>query len=94
MKESMVFNLDHLENSLMTSENPWKNQIYGLRVRWGKIRMVGQSESEDIFVCGVKANELMTKGSSVLLYLFHWKITCLSFHHLLLNFRHTNKNSW
>ena len=71
MKGSMVFNSDHLENSLMTSENPWKNQIYGLRVGWGKISMVGQSESDDMIVCGVKAKELMITGSSVLLYLFH-----------------------
>ena len=71
MKGSMVFNSDHLENYLMTSENPRKNQAYGLRVRWGKISMVGQSESNDSFVCGVKAKELMTTGSSVLLYLFH-----------------------
>ena len=33
--------------------------------------MAGQSESDDIFVCGVKAKELMITGSSVLLYLFH-----------------------
>ena len=67
----MVFNSNHLENSLMISENPWKNQIYGLRMRWGKISMVEQSESDDIFVYGVKAKELMITGSSVLLYLFH-----------------------
>ena len=71
MKGSMVFSSDHLENSLMTSENSWKNHIYGLRVQWGKISMVGQSESDDIFVCGVKAKELMITGSSLLLYLFH-----------------------
>ena len=33
--------------------------------------MVGQSQSDDIFVCGVKAKELIITGSSVLLYLFH-----------------------
>ena len=33
--------------------------------------MVGQSESDDIFVFGMKAKELMITGSSVLLYLFH-----------------------
>ena len=94
MKGSMVFNSDHLENSLMASENPLINQIYGLRVRWGKISMMGQSESDDIFVCRMKAKELMTTGSSVLLYLFHQKIKkCSSFHHGLLNFWHTNKNS-
>ena len=50
MKGSMVFNSDHLENSLMTNENPWKNQIYGLRV----LRIKG-----NIFVCGMKVKELM-----------------------------------
>ena len=60
MKGSMVFNSDHLENSLMTSENPCKNQIYGLRVMWGEISMVGKSESDDIFVCGAKAKECFT----------------------------------
>ena len=71
MKRSMASSSDHLENSLMASENPWKNQIYGLRVRWGKVSLVGQSESDDIFICGVKAKEVMITGSSVLLYLFH-----------------------
>ena len=35
--------------------------------------MVGQSESDDIFVSGVKAKELMITGSSLLLFLFQWK---------------------
>ena len=35
--------------------------------------MVGQSESDDIFVSVVKAKELMTTGSSMLLFLFQWK---------------------
>ena len=34
--------------------------------------MVGQSESDDVFVSGVNARELMT-GSSILLFLFQWK---------------------
>ena len=55
----------------MASENPWKNQIYGRRVRWGKVSMVGKSESDDNFVCGMKAKELTITGSLVLLYLFH-----------------------
>ena len=33
--------------------------------------MVGQSESDDIFVSEVKAKERIITGSSVLLYLFH-----------------------
>ena len=41
--------------------------------------MVGQSESGDIFVCGVKAKERMITGSSVLLYLFHQKINMFIF---------------
>ena len=32
--------------------------------------MVGQSESDEIFVSGVKAKELMIIGSSLLLFLF------------------------
>ena len=79
MKGSMVFNSDHLENSLITSQNPSKNQIYGLRVGWGKISMVRQSESDDIFVCIVKAMERMITGSSVLLYPFHYKIKMFIF---------------
>ena len=35
--------------------------------------MVGQSESDDIFVSEVKAKELMITGSSMLLFLFQWK---------------------
>ena len=70
MKGSMVFNSDHLENSLMTNENPWKNKIYGLQAQWGKVSMVRQSESDDIFVCGVKAKELMITGTLILVFLF------------------------
>ena len=33
----------------------------------------GESESNYIFVSGVKANELTITGSSVLLFLFQWK---------------------
>ena len=40
------------------------------RVGWGKMSMVGQSESDDVFVFGVKVKELMITGSSVLLFLF------------------------
>ena len=35
--------------------------------------MVGQSESNDIFVSGVKVKELMITGSSILLFLFQWE---------------------
>ena len=35
--------------------------------------MVGQSESDDIFVSELKAKELMITGSSVLLTLFQWE---------------------
>ena len=54
--------------------------------------MVGQSESDDIFVCGVKAKEFMITGSSVFFTYSIRKIKCLSFHHGLLNVWHTNKN--
>ena len=35
--------------------------------------MVGQSESDDIFVSELKAKELMITGLSVLLSLFQWE---------------------
>ena len=35
--------------------------------------IVGQSESDDIFVSELKAKELMITGSSVLLSLFQWE---------------------
>ena len=35
--------------------------------------MVGQSESVDIFVSELKANELTMTGLSVLLFLFQWE---------------------
>ena len=35
--------------------------------------MVGQSESDDIFVSELKAKELTMTGSSVLLFLFQWR---------------------
>ena len=35
--------------------------------------MMGQSESDDIFVSELKAKELMMTGSSVLLSLFQWE---------------------
>ena len=35
--------------------------------------MVGQSESDDDFVSGMKAKELMATGSSIMLFLFQWK---------------------
>ena len=35
--------------------------------------MVGQSESDDIFVSGVKTNELMITRLSVLPFLFQWE---------------------
>ena len=34
--------------------------------------MAGQSESDNIFVSGVKAKELEITGSSILLFLFQW----------------------
>ena len=43
---------------------------YAYGVGWGKMSMVGQSESDDIFISGVKARELMITGSSTLLFLF------------------------
>ena len=64
MKGSMVFNSDHLEHCLMTSENPWKYQIYGLGVWWGKV-------SQMTLVCGVKAKgtyDMITESSV-------WKIS-------------------
>ena len=42
------------------------------RVGWGKISMVGQSES-DIFVPELKAKEFTIAGSSVLPSLFQWE---------------------
>ena len=35
--------------------------------------MMGKSESDDIFVSGVKAKELTIIGSSLLLFLFQWE---------------------
>ena len=35
--------------------------------------MVGQSESDDIFVSELKANSLMVTGSPILLSLFQWE---------------------
>ena len=35
--------------------------------------MVGQSESDDIFVSELKAKDIMITGSSVLLSLFQWE---------------------
>ena len=35
--------------------------------------MVGQSESDNIFVSGVTSKKLKIKGSSVLLFLFQWE---------------------
>ena len=35
--------------------------------------MVGQSESDDVFVSAVKAKELMITGLTILLFLFQWK---------------------
>ena len=43
------------------------------RVGWGKMSMKGQSESDDIFVSELKANEVTVTGSSVLLFLFQWE---------------------
>ena len=43
------------------------------RVGWSKMSMVGQRESDGIFVSGVKAKELMIIGSSLLLFLFQWE---------------------
>ena len=41
------------------------------RVEWGEMSMVGQSESDDVFVSGVTVKELMITGSSLLPFLFH-----------------------
>ena len=35
--------------------------------------MAGQNESDDLFVSGVKAKELMIAKSSILFFLFRWK---------------------
>ena len=43
-------------------------RLWGLKFLW-----VGQSESDEIFISGVKAKELMITGSSILLFLFQWK---------------------
>ena len=43
------------------------------RVGWSKMSMVGQRESDGIFVSRVKAKELMIIGSSLLLFLFQWE---------------------
>ena len=42
------------------------------RVSWGEMRQIGQSESDDIFVAGVKAKEYCTVAS-LLLFLFQWR---------------------
>ena len=34
---------------------------------------MGQNESDDIFVSGVKVKRLMIIGSSILLFIFQWK---------------------
>ena len=49
--------------------------------------IMGQSESDDIFHCEVKAKELMIAGSSMLHFLFQWKNK--NVHHGFLNFWHT-----
>ena len=35
--------------------------------------MMGQTESDNVFVSGVKAKEFTVTGSSILLFLFQWK---------------------
>ena len=62
------------------------------RVGWGKMSMVGQSESEDAFVSGVTVKELMITGSSVLLFLFQLENKNV-YHHGFSNFWQTNENS-
>ena len=63
------------------------------RVGRGKISMMGQIESDEIFVSELKAKERMITGSSVLLFLFQWEYKkCLSYHHRCANFWHINKN--
>ena len=44
------------------------------RLGWGKISKVGQSESDDIFVSGMKNKKLVITGLLVLLFLFQWYI--------------------
>ena len=44
-----------------------------IRIWWGKISMVGQSDSDDIFVSELKAKELTITWLSVLLFLFQWE---------------------
>ena len=43
------------------------------RVGLGKMSMVGQSESDYIFVPGLKAKKLTIAGSSVSPFLFQWE---------------------
>ena len=43
-------------------EEVFKKSFYCLRIGWGKTSMVGQSESDDIFVSELKAKELMITG--------------------------------
>ena len=54
--------------------------------------MVGQTESDDIFVSELKVKELTMTGSSVLLFLFQWEINMLIYYYGFSNFWHTNKN--
>ena len=45
-----------------------------LRVGWDKMSIVGQSESDDVFVSCVTVKKLMITGLSVLLSYSNWKI--------------------
>ena len=50
----------------------FSHSTIGDRVGWGKMNMVGQSESDYIFVPELKAKELTVTGSSVLPFLIQW----------------------
>ena len=55
--------------------------------------IVGQSESDDVFVSRVTVKELMITGSSVLLFLFQLENKLLIYHHGFSNIWRANKNS-
>ena len=48
---------DHVINFSLAPE-----KLVFFREEWGKMSMVGQSESDDVFAFGVKAKELMIQG--------------------------------
>ena len=53
--------------SMVAQDDPFFSDY---RVGWDKMSIVGQSESDGVFVSGVTVKELMITGSSILLFLF------------------------